>query len=207
MDTGPAIRLATMHWHSASGYPTGPQMDPSGTPCPGAPGGARPGGPRGAREISRARGAPGAGAPGGPRGAQNGAPEDPQNGPFLGPIIILFVLKRGVQGGYPLGALCPGGPPGPRGAKKCTFFWVFNNSPSRDSFGPFFGTPPEGHFGGYPGQGLPYGGIGGSTPSSYRAIPWTLPSPCAACSTLPERLGSMAATGPASAPSALVGGT
>jgi len=24
----------------------------------------------------------------------------------------------------------PGGPPG--GAKKCTFFWVFNNSPSRD---------------------------------------------------------------------------
>jgi len=30
-----------------------------------------------------------------------------------------------------------GGPPGgpPRGAKTCTFFWAFNNSPSRDSLG------------------------------------------------------------------------
>ena len=30
----------------------------------------------------------------------------------------------------------PGAPPGR--AKKCTFFWVFNNSPSRDSLGHFF---------------------------------------------------------------------
>ena len=27
----------------------------------------------------------------------------------------------------------------PKNPKKCTFFWVFNNSPSRDSLGPFFG--------------------------------------------------------------------
>jgi len=26
----------------------------------------------------------------------------------------------------------------PKKAKKCTFFWVFNNSPSRDSLVPFF---------------------------------------------------------------------
>ena len=41
----------------------------------------------------------------------------------------------------------PGGAP-PGGAKKCTFFWVFNNSPSRDSFG-----PPENPGG--PGGALP----------------------------------------------------
>ena len=34
----------------------------------------------------------------------------------------------------------PGTPrPGPRVHKKCTFFWVFNNSPSRDSLVGFFG--------------------------------------------------------------------
>ena len=207
MDTGPAIRLATMHWHSASGYPTGPQMDPSGTPCPGAPGGARPGGPRRGAGNFPGPGGPRGRGPGGPPGGPKWGPRGPPKWPLFGAYYYSFCTKKGGPGGVPPGCTVPPGAPGPRGAKKCTFFWVFNNSPSRDSFGPFFGTPPEGHFGGYPGQGLPYGGIGGSTPSSYRAIPWTLPSPCAACSTLPERLGSMAATGPASAPSALVGGT
>ena len=46
-----------------------------------------------------------------------------------------------------MGALLapPGGPP--RGGKKCTFFWVFNNSPSRDSLVPFFSPPFLGQFG------------------------------------------------------------
>ena len=42
----------------------------------------------------------------------------------------------------------PGRPPGgvPRVHKKCTFFWVFNNSPSRDSLAAFFGLPRTPHF-------------------------------------------------------------
>ena len=43
----------------------------------------------------------------------------------------------------------PGTPPrggSPRGDKKCTFFWVFNNSPSRDSLAPFFDPPRDPHF-------------------------------------------------------------
>ena len=61
----------------------------------------------------------------------------------------------------------PGGPPGP---PPCTFFWVFNNSPSRDSFGPLFWPPP-----GAPRDGVPSrvprsspqdGGLGVGTPPS-----------------------------------------
>lgn len=54
----------------------------------------------------------------------------------------------------------PGTPrPGPRVHKKCTFFWVFNNSPSRDSLVAFFGqfgtvwdTPSLGQFERIPGR-------------------------------------------------------
>jgi len=45
----------------------------------------------------------------------------------------------GVHFATPRGAPLPpgrGAPPG--GAKKCTFFWVFNNSPSRDKSEDFF---------------------------------------------------------------------
>ena len=42
-----------------------------------------------------------------------------------------------------------GGPP--RGAKKCTFFWVFNNSPSRDKNLDFFHPPGRAILGGLRG--------------------------------------------------------
>ena len=87
--------------------------------------------------------------------------------------------KRGSQEGPKMGT--PGGPPGgsppgpARGGKKCTFFWVFNNSPSRDSLGPFFPlfSPPRdrpvlGHFGGF-GQGSDY-----STLRSSRSLGWSV---------------------------------
>merc|ERR1712240_676060 len=54
--------------------------------------------------------------------------------------------------GTPLGPPVGGPPWGGRaagGAKKCTFFWVFNNSPSRDNLKFFFprGPPRDPHFG------------------------------------------------------------
>ena len=63
----------------------------------------------------------------------------------------------------------PGQPPGP---PECTFFWVFNNSPSRDKDGTLFGTdfwdknrPSRNGWdspdGGYGGTGLGQGGLGG----------------------------------------------
>ena len=106
---------------------------------------------------------PARGAPGGPKSAQNRAEIWPQIGPKIGPfwtrfwrpIYILLYYRNpprgarfdppfGVHFGAPRGGP-PGGPPG--GAKKCTFFWVFNNSPSRDSLSPFFAPPILGQFG------------------------------------------------------------
>ena len=100
----------------------------AGGPAPGPPG---PGGPRGP---------PGRGPPGGPPGPP---PGPPFWGP-TGPIYYYFINKRGSPGGSPGG--CPRG--GPRGAKKCTFFWVFNNSPSRDKNLGFFHPPGRGQNGG-----------------------------------------------------------
>ena len=173
-------RLATMHWHSASGYRQVPYRDPRLGASRGAPG---PGGPRGRPGGNfRPRGAPGPGGPGGPPGGQNRAPAGPLEWALFGPFSYIICITQGGSRGVPPGCtIWPRGPPGPRGAKKCTFFWVFNNSPSRDSFLGFFGPPGQGPRTGYPGQDRPYGGIGGSTPSSYRACPGTMPSPCAAC--------------------------
>ena len=208
MDTGPAIRLATMHWHSASGCPTVPQMDPSGTPCPGAPGGARPGGPRGAREISRARGAPGAGAPGGPRGGPKWGPRGPPKWPLFGAYYYSFCTKKGGPGGVPPGcAVPPGGPPGPGGAKSAHFFGYLITLPVGTVLGLFLGPPRGAILGGIQARASHMGVSGAPPPPVIGLSHGHCPSPCAACSTLPERLGSMAATGPASAPSALVGGT
>jgi len=118
---------------------------PPGTPVrdppPGAP---RPGAP--ARENFP--GGPGGGPGGPPRGGPPGAPRDPPPGPHFGPVLGVYIyILRSYTGGPAGGALWApqGGPPrgGPRGAKKCTFFWVFNNSPSRDSLGPFFGPPRD----------------------------------------------------------------
>jgi len=81
----------------------------------------------------------------------------PKMGPFWDPFLGLYIkvlqlnppfwgVPGGVPGDPPWGPPWggpPGGPPG--GGKKCTFFWVFNNSPSRDSLGPPEappGTPP-----------------------------------------------------------------
>ena len=74
-------RLATMHWHSASGYQPGP---PSG----GLPGGPRPGGPRGrpgGKFPAPGPGGPG-GPPGGPGGPRTGPSRTPQKGPIRGPL-------------------------------------------------------------------------------------------------------------------------
>lgn len=94
--------------------------------------GARPGPGGKFPEISP----PGPAPPGAPPGAPR-APPGPgtPKGGQTGLIYICFIQERGGLGGTP-----PGGPPAPGGTKKCTFFWVFNNSPSRDSLGHFFGS-------------------------------------------------------------------
>ena len=160
------------------GTPGGPPGRPPPGPPPGAPG---QGPPRGGKFPGARAGGPGAppGAPGRPRAPPAGGPK---MGPFGGHLDYILYYRPPLWGGPPgVPFLAPRGAPPPRGAKKCTFFWVFNNSPSRDSFLGFFGPPGQGPRTGYPGQDRPYGGIGGSTPSSYRACPGTMPSPCAAC--------------------------
>ena len=145
-----------------------PSGDPSGTPL-GTPSGDPPAGPpRGAprpEKFSRGgapRGPPARGPPGAPRGPPGGPLRGPPWGPLWGPLYIYFLYSRGVLGGYP-----PRAPPGPRGApgppggKKCTFFWVFNNSPSRDKNLGFFGPPGTGQNGGLRGVS---GGVCGGTP-------------------------------------------
>ena len=131
----------------------------SRTPLPGpAPGrprrpGARPGRPGPGRPPGAPRGRPG-GAPGGSR---EPPPGTPIFGPF-GPNIYYFAVDMGFLGGpWPPPQNPPRDPPGappPGGAKKCTFFWVFNNSPSRDSLGHFFRPPRDPPFWPSPG-GIP----------------------------------------------------
>ena len=206
MDPDHPSRLATMHWHSASGYRQVHGWDPSGTPGQGPP--AR-GAARGARgEISGPGGPPARGAPGGPRGAKIGPPPDPWNGPFLGPFPILFVLLRGGPGGYPLGArFGPGGPPGPGGQKSAHFFGYLITLPVGTVFWDFSAPRDRG-----PGRGIQdrtaHMGVSGAPPPPVIGL---APGPCPHHAQHarhgPVRLGSMAATGPASASSALVGGT
>ena len=89
-------------------------------------------------------------------GAQNGPLWDPQKGAQKGaqkgpfyrdpPYANTYEkggprgAQNGTRNGAPWGA--PRGAPG--GAKKCTFFWVFNNSPSRDKNLAFFRPPGTG---------------------------------------------------------------
>ena len=69
-------------------------------------------------------------------------------GPFGGHLDYILYYRPPLWGGPPgVPFLAPRGAPPPRGAKKCTFFWVFNNSPSRDSLGHFFHPPILGQFG------------------------------------------------------------
>ena len=87
-------------------------------------------------------------------GPKMGPFRPPKKDPFWRHIYMFYITnppKRGSQEGSKMDP--PGGPPrgvprGPaRGGKKCTFFWVFNNSPSRDSLGPFFPPPGQAGFG------------------------------------------------------------
>ena len=90
----------------------------------------------------------GPGRPGTPAGTPRRDPQNgPENGPFFGPYIVYMYITDPPGRGCQEGALLapPRGPPG--GGKKCTFFWVFNNSPSRDSLVPFFSPPFLGQFG------------------------------------------------------------
>ena len=127
------------------GHPGPPPATPpkSGLPGPGKF-------PGKFREISRGR----AGPPGDPR-------RDPPPGPpkwarkwaLFWALYSIYVYYRPPREGVP-GGCTFGTPRGtPRGGKKCTFFWVFNNSPSRDSLRPpraFFPSRFWGQFGGYP---------------------------------------------------------
>ena len=125
--------------------------------CPGSPGsppGAPPGrgrksGSRKFPEISPGRAGPGRAGPGTPRGPGRGAPEMCPKWTLFGPYYTLFSAFEPPFWGGPQGVPFLGSPGCPRGRKKCTFFWVFNNSPSRDSLGHFFPTP---FLGGYPGD-------------------------------------------------------
>ena len=126
-----------------SGHPIGhpPRTPQNGLPGPGP----------GRAEISARAARPGPARPGPPGrpGSPPGALRDrPARSPFSGPNSIVFVVLGGGFGGYaptPLGT--PPGRPGAREGKKCTFFWVFNNSPSRDkNLGRFSGRDKNRHF-------------------------------------------------------------
>ena len=107
----------------------------------------------------------------GPPGAQKCTPAGtPKKGPFWG-LSTMVIYGNGGSWGAPQGP--PGGPPG---TPPCTFFWVFNNSPSRDSFGPPAGPPrdPPGAPG--PGQdtqslAIGWGSGGGNTPQWWNTYP------------------------------------
>ena len=93
-------------------------------------------------------GAPRPPAPGAPPGAPGRPRDAPGRPPVRGPvwarfrdyIYIILYYSGGIWApAWGCTFVPPAGPPGgpPRGgAKKCTFFWVFNNSPSRDSLVP-----------------------------------------------------------------------
>ena len=139
--------------HRLTGVWTPLQETPGERPWrhpPGGPPGRGPGRgkifPRGRPRAGAARAPPGA-----PRAPPGRPPGHPPGGPVWGPnpgLLYMYLYYPGGSDPPPRGAVrgCTFGPPGgapPRGAKKCTFFWVFNNSPSRDSLGPFFGPPRD----------------------------------------------------------------
>ena len=169
-------RLATMHWHSASGYRQVPYRDP---------------------RLGASRGAP------------QGPPwEGPKKGPF-GPFShIKCSTNGGSRGGTPwVYIFGPGGPPGPGGQKSAHFFGYLITLPVGTVFWDFSAPRDRG-----PGRGIQdrtaHMGVSGAPPPPVIGL---APGPCPHHAQHarhgPVRLGSMAATGPASASSALVGGT
>ena len=117
-----------------SGHPPG---HPPATPPKPAP---RPS-PRGGENFrkfpGRAPGRPGGRPAAGPGGRPGAVPGTAQNGHFwvhLDYILFKRAYFWGIWHTPPFGH-----PPGTaRTGKKCTFFWVFNNSPSRDKNGATF---------------------------------------------------------------------
>ena len=140
-------------WTTLSIPPLGPPRDPPGPPGAKFPPSLHGGG------FSAPRGPPG--------GAPRGAPRDPPKWP----ILALFPFPTNTIGGS--WGVGQNGPPG--GAKKCTFFVVLNNSPSRDSLGPFFGPPIFG-----PGQ---FASLG-IADSRWGGM---IIAPCVACTAGPDR--------------------
>ena len=147
-------------WNPPPGHPPGtPPGTPPGPPPRDPPARGRPG-----RENFPGPGRAGPGRPGPARapraapGGPGGAPaREAQFGAIPGPFIIFLVFIWGVTPPPEATRATPPGSPGsPRpgpGPKKCTFFWVFNNSPSRDSLGHFFDPPPEPPSPGHPPPG------------------------------------------------------
>ena len=180
-----------MPCRSASGYPAGtPVRGPPGPGPPGAPAGKFPGpGPPG----------PGAarGAPGGPKWPPAGAPK----WALFGPFSTINRITQGGPGGYPPGCtFWAPGPGGPGGPKSAHFFGYLITLPVGTVLGTFFGPPGTGQNGGIRGQ------IGGY--AVWVLLYGTISHTMRSMSQLgPVRLGSMAATGPARASSARVGGT
>ena len=154
-------------------------------------------------------GVPGEGGPGGPPGGPGRAPAGPpKRGPYGALYINILILKGGVQGGTPwVHDLAPGGPPGPGGQKSAHFFGYLITLPVGTVFWDFSAPRDRG-----PGRGIQdrtaHMGVSGAPPPPVIGL---APGPCPHHAQHarhgPVRLGSMAATGPASASSALVGGT
>ena len=121
------------------GTPPGPPRDPPGPPGAKFPPSLHGGG------FSAPRGPPG--------GAPRGAPRDPPKWP----ILALFPFPTNTIGGS--WGVGQNGPPG--GAKKCTFFVVLNNSPSRDKMGQNGNLGQNGIWDKMGQNGAPLGGSGG----------------------------------------------
>ena len=188
-----------MPCRSASGYP-------SGTPVRGPPARGPPGGPRGEISGPPARGPPG--RPGRPRGPvwgpQYGHPKWALSGPFL----MGFYNQMGGPGGTPLGVhFGPRGPGGPGGPKSAHFFGYLITLPVGTVFGLFFPPGDRGQIRGIPARTAHMGVSGAPPPPVIGLSPGPCPHHAQHARHGPVRLGSMAATGPASASSALVGGT
>ena len=196
VDPDHPIRLGPSPCPSASGYPTG---TPPGPPVRGPPGRGPPPRPPG---KFPGPGPPGPGGrPGRPRGPVRGPQPDPQKWALSGPIHIYFHIQLGGPGGYPPGCIFGApGPGGPGGPKSAHFFGYLITLPVGTVLGTFFGPPGRARFGGIRGV------IGGDAVwvSLYGTISHTMRSMLCLG---PVRLGSMAATGPARASSARVGGT
>ena len=139
--------------------PGTPSGTPSGTPRPGLPRGPPP---PPAREISGPGPGRPPGAPGAPRDPPAGAPRDPQNGPFLGPILLYFDIRTPLLGGPARGALLgPRGPGTPGGQKSAHFFGYLITLPVGTVWATFSDPPFWAIFGGFRGVswGTPIGTV------------------------------------------------